>query len=135
LRIDIRTGEREQFIDVTERVRQAVKELGLEDGAVLVFCRHTTAGVTINENADPDVTTDLGEGLRRIVPRRAGWRHTEGNSDAHLKSSLVGHSVVIPVERGDVNLGTWQAVYFCEFDGPRSRHFVVSALAAAPSRE
>jgi secondary thiamine-phosphate synthase enzyme len=90
---------------------------------------HTTAAITINENADPDVVTDLLAGLARIAPRDAGWRHSEGNSDGHLKSSLVGASELVPVADGRLQLGTWQGVYFCEFDGPRTRQVWVQGLA------
>lgn len=116
------------MVDVTRQVADALAEAGLHDGAVVVFVSHTTAGVTINENADPDVVTDLLEGLARIAPCDAGWRHCEGNSDAHLKASLVGSSVTVPVAGGRMQLGTWQGIYFCEFDGPRTREMDVVVL-------
>jgi secondary thiamine-phosphate synthase enzyme len=108
-----------------------VTEAGVADGVAMVFVPHTTAGVTINENADPSVVRDILDGLRRIAPRDAGWHHLEGNSDGHIKAALVGSSVLVPVESGRLRLGTWQGIYFCEFDGPRTRRVVVTALAEA----
>jgi secondary thiamine-phosphate synthase enzyme len=128
VRFDLRTTRREELVDITRLVTDAVDRSGLETGAAIVFCPHTTAAVTINENADPDVVTDLVDGLERLAPRTAGWRHVEGNSDGHLKSSIVGPSLAVPVEGGRLDLGTWQAIYFCEFDGPRSRHVTVTVL-------
>ncbi len=131
MEFEVRTQERESLVDVTAQVQRIVAESAVSEGAALVFVFHTTAGVTINENADPSVTRDLLEGLRRIAPRDAGWRHIEGNSDGHVKASLVGPSVVIPIEGGRLRLGTWQAIYFCEFDGPRTRRVNVTLLAEA----
>jgi secondary thiamine-phosphate synthase enzyme len=131
MRFEVATSERELLIDVTPQVQEAVTKSGLSHGAALVFCPHTTAGLTINENADPDVAIDIVDGLARIAPRGAGWRHSEGNSDGHIKSSLVGPSLLVPVEGGRLALGTWQAIYFAEFDGPRKRHLVVTVLPAA----
>lgn len=118
------------MVDVTSRVAEAVRADGVAEGWAQVFCPHTTAGVTINENADPDVVTDVLDTLRRLVPRDAGYRHVEGNSDGHVKASLVGSSVTIPVAAGRLVLGTWQGVYFCEFDGPRSRKLLVTTVGA-----
>ena len=101
---------------------------GVSSGVVVVTSPHTTAGILVNENADPDVATDLIAGLARLVPEHGGWRHVEGNSDAHLKTALVGTSAMLPIEDGRLALGTWQAVYFAEFDGPRSRRLHVSVL-------
>ena len=131
MEFDVRTQQRETLVDVTSEVQRAVSDAQTGEGAVLVFVPHTTAGVTINENADPSVVRDLIEGLRRIAPRDAGWHHLEGNSDGHLKASLMGSSVLIPVENGRLMLGTWQAVYLCEFDGPRTRRVVATMLAEA----
>jgi len=117
----INSRERTDFIDITAKVQDAVRATGLQDGIVTVFIPHTTAGITINENADPDVVTDMKASLDRLVPWNNGYRHSEGNSAAHLKSTLTGFSVQIPVESGNLILGTWQGIYFCEFDGPRSR--------------
>jgi secondary thiamine-phosphate synthase enzyme len=128
-RLTIKTDRREQMIDITSKVARVVADSGAGEGVVHVFCTHTTAGVTINENADPDVKADLLDGLRRLAPQGAAWLHTEGNSDAHLKSTLVGASATVPFEGGRLALGTWQAVYFSEFDGPRTRNLLVSVVA------
>lgn len=102
-------------------------KLGIKSGVLTIFIPHTTAGITVNENADPGVTTDMAEALGRAVPWEAQYRHSEGNAAAHVKASLMGSSVQIPVEDGRLLLGTWQAIYFCEFDGPRSRNVWVMA--------
>ena len=124
-RIEVRTSARSQFMDITSEVREAVKSSGVTDGVCTVFVPHTTAGVTINENADPDVTRDMIDTLNRLVPQDGAYRHAEGNSDAHLKASMMGFSVTVFVENGKLVLGTWQGIYFCEFDGPRNRHVLV----------
>ncbi len=129
-RFEVRTTAREQMIDITRDVAAVVDSLGLADGAVVVFAPHTTAAITINENADPDVVTDVLQGLERIAPRRGHYRHAEGNSDGHIKSSLVGASELVAVSGGQLVLGTWQGLYFCEFDGPRTRSVIVQALGA-----
>lgn len=131
-RVQVRTARREQFADITQEVQRVVTGMGLESGAVVVFCPHTTAGVTINENADPDVARDMLDGLRRLVPCEAGWSHCEGNSDAHIKASLLGSSVLVPVEGGRLALGTWQGIYLAEFDGPRNRTVTIAPLAGSP---
>ncbi len=121
-RLSVNTTEREQMLDVTAQVQAEVRAAGFEDGVLTVFVPHTTAGVTINEDADPSVVRDIMETLARLVPRDAPhYKHMEGNSDAHIKSSLVGHSVQVLVQDGKLMLGTWQGIYFCEFDGPRRR--------------
>lgn len=125
----IRTSQREQLVDITDRVRQAVKDLGASDGVVHVYCPHTTAGILIQENSDPDLREDILEALGKLFPRE-GWRHREGNADAHLKSILCGASASVPLSGGRLLLGTWQDIYFGEFDGPRDRSFVVSVLGA-----
>lgn len=119
--LEIETRSRTQFVAITGLVQAAVRELGLRDGAVTVFVPHTTAGVTINENADPDVVADMAMALDRMVPWAAGYAHDEGNAAAHVKASLMGSSVRVLVESGRLRLGTWQGIYFCEFDGPRTR--------------
>ena len=119
--ISVNTRTRTQLVDITSKVAEAVREVGLKDGIVSVFIPHTTAGVTINENADPDVTADMDSVLDRMVPWSGGYRHSEGNTAAHVKASMMGSSVQVFVEDGKLQLGTWQAIYFCEFDGPRSR--------------
>lgn len=127
-RHEIRTSRREELVDVTALVAATVTASGMAEGAVLAYCPHTTAGLTLNENADPDVRADLLHGLASLAPREGGWRHAEGNSDGHLKAALVGASVLVPVSGGRLALGTWQAVYFCEFDGPRHRSLIVRTL-------
>lgn len=120
--------ERQNFYNITGRVQEALAKSGSRDGAVLVFCPHTTAGITINENADPDVVRDMLLGLDKAYPDRVEFRHMEGNSSAHLKASAVGSGQYIIVEGGRLLLGTWQGIYFCEFDGPRSRKFYVKVI-------
>ena len=119
---------RENLYNITSTVREAVRKSGVQEGICLVYCPHTTAGITINENTDPDVVTDLLLGLGKAFPDREEFRHMEGNSSAHLKAACVGSSVMVPVERGNLCLGTWQGIYFCEFDGPRTRTFMVKVL-------
>ncbi len=126
--ITLRTHRRCEFVDITGEVQKAIQECGLENGLAMVFVPHTTAGVTINENADPSVVADLLENLERLVPQHGNYRHSEGNSDAHCKASLIGSSVSVAVQSGKLVLGTWQGIYFCEFDGPRSRKFQVLVL-------
>ncbi len=122
----VRTGSRTEFVDVTRQVASAVRDSAVADGLCCVFVPHTTAGVTINENADPSVRSDVLMELNKVVPFEDGYAHAEGNSAAHVKSSLMGQSVTIPVSAGRLALGTWQGIYFCEFDGPRSRRVHVS---------
>lgn len=117
----VATRSREEIVDITARVATCVRESGIADGVCTVFVPHTTAAVTINENADPAVLRDLLAGLARLVPRDGGYAHAEGNADAHLKAALVGNAAEILVEDGHLLLGVWQAVYLCEFDGPRHR--------------
>lgn len=122
--INVRT-EKEGFIDITSRVAEAVRKSGIDEGTCCVFCPHTTAAITINENADPDVIHDMLIGLDRAFPDRGEYRHSEGNSAAHLKSSCVGASETVIVTGGQLLLGTWQGIYLCEFDGPRTRRVFV----------
>ena len=117
----VSTKTRSQFINITREVQSAVNEIELEEGVCTVFIPHTTAGITINENADPDVVVDIQAALEKAVPWNAGYRHGEGNAAAHVKASIMGSSVNIIVERGRLSLGTWQGIFFCEFDGPRRR--------------
>jgi len=123
---EVQTRQRVSFVDITRDVAGLVREAG--DGAVLVYVPHTTAGVTINEDADPSVREDLEMALERLVPRDLPFKHLEGNSDAHTKASLMGSSVTVPVVAGSLQFGTWQGVYFAEFDGPRRRRVLVSFL-------
>ena len=122
------SAKREDFYNITPQVREAVTKSGISSGVTVVFCPHTTAGITINENADPDVVHDLLIGLNRAFPDRAEFRHGEGNSAAHLKASAVGSSVTAIIENGKLLLGTWQGIYFCEFDPPRNRKFYVKVM-------
>ncbi len=120
--ISVRTSRRSQMIDITAQIAEAVAESNISNGTAMIFCPHTTAAITINENADPDVPHDILLTLEELIPQqRNGYRHCEGNSDAHVKSSLVGASEQVMIQNGSLTLGTWQAVFFCEFDGPRTR--------------
>jgi secondary thiamine-phosphate synthase enzyme len=128
VRIEIRTSRRVELKPITSQVSQILRESQLSNGLCLIYVPHTTAGVTINENADPDVAADLEETLARMVPAKGAYRHREGNADAHVKASLVGSSVTVLVQDGELILGTWQGVFFCEFDGPRSRSVYVKLI-------
>ena len=124
----IRTQRRAQWVDVTAAVERMVRNSGIRDGICLVSSPHTTAGMTINENADPDVQSDFFSIINRLVPQDPSLHHGEGNSDSHCKASLVGFGVQVPVAGGALSLGTWQAIYFCEFDGPRQRRVQVTII-------
>jgi secondary thiamine-phosphate synthase enzyme len=117
----VKTSKRSEMIDITSEIQDSIDEMGLEEGLVLVYCPHTTAGVTVNEGADPAVAKDILNKLDEIIPWEGDYRHAEGNSPAHIKSTLVGSSVSLWVDGGRISLGTWQKVFFCEFDGPRNR--------------
>ncbi|MFP4037887.1 MAG: secondary thiamine-phosphate synthase enzyme YjbQ [Desulfobacteraceae bacterium] len=119
--ISIRTGSRTEMTDITSEVRGEVEKSGLKQGVCTVYVPHTTAGITINEGADPAVCEDIIGKLNELVPRSRDYRHMEGNADSHIKASLTGSSVSVIVENGRLVLGTWQRIFFCEFDGPRSR--------------
>ncbi len=141
--LSLSTTRREEFLDITGEVaallKDLVRESGHGEGAVLVYSPHTTAGITINEGADPDVRRDMLAHLAQLVPMSGGdgadFRHAEGNSDAHIKTSLMGSSQLVPVSGGRLSLGTWQKIYFCEFDGPRRRSVLVQFLPAAGGPE
>ncbi len=126
--IEIHTHERQGFYDLTSRLQALVRESGVVNGVCFVFCPHTTAGVTLNENWDPDVQHDMGMALDAAVPPRAGFRHGEGNSPAHVKSSLMGAGQFVLVQEGRLRLGRWQGVYLAEFDGPRRRRVWVQLI-------
>jgi secondary thiamine-phosphate synthase enzyme len=131
IEISVSTPAREVLVDITSRVQDMISQVAPElSGMVSLFVPHTTAGVTINEGADPAVARDIVEGLARFVPRGAGYRHSEGNSDAHIKASLIGSHVAVPVERGQLRLGTWQSVYLADFDGPRTRKVWIVPMPA-----
>ncbi len=128
--LQVKTHKSIQMIDMTRQIELVLKEVNIKDGLCTVFIPHTTAGVTINENADPDVQRDILMELNKIVPLNDGYHHYEGNSAAHLKASMMGFSETIIVENGRLVLGTWQGVYFCEFDGPRTRKVHVQLIEA-----
>ena len=129
--ISIKTHKRNEMIDISDHVRHIIAESGVRKGSAIIFVPHTTAAVTINENADPDVVHDLLLTLEELVEQdRRGYRHGEGNSDAHVKSSLIGSSLTVIVDNAQPVLGTWQGIYFCEFDGPRQRRFIVETQSA-----
>ena len=123
------SAQKEHLYDITGSVQEAIHKSGIRSGLALVYCPHTTAAITVNENGDPDVVKDLLLGLKKAFPDRAEFRHFEGNSQAHLKASAVGESVTLIIEDGRPILGTWQSVYFCEFDPPRSRKYYVKIVA------
>jgi secondary thiamine-phosphate synthase enzyme len=126
--LDIRTNAREEMVDLTPEIEASIAASGVADGLCTVFVPHTTAGVTINENADPEVREDLLTALRRAVPDGVPYRHGEGNSPAHVTASLVGSSVTVIIEGGRLRLGTWQGVQLCEFDGPRTRKVWIKVI-------
>jgi len=129
-KFDVQTGSKEVFVDITRQVEEEVRKSDIRSGICLVYVPHTTAAVTINENADPTVRQDILMTLRKAVPDSVPYAHAEGNSPAHVKSSLVGSSITIPIEEGKLVLGTWQGVFFCEFDGPRRRQVYVKLVPA-----
>ena len=128
--IQVRTHEHEELLDITTAVRKCINENGWSDGALLLYCPHTTGAITVNEGADPDVVRDIIVNMRKLVPHHGDYHHAEGNSDAHIKSSMFGCDQMVIVEGGNIQLGTWQKIYFCEFDGPRTRKLWVKWLAA-----
>ena len=126
--IKVKTTSRIEFVDITTLVRDAVARIGVNEGLAIVYVPHTTAGVTINEAADPAVVQDINAKLSSLVPHQGNYRHTEGNADAHIKASLMGSSVQVIISRGSPVLGTWQGIFFCEFDGPRTRQVIVKII-------
>lgn len=124
----LKTHKRVEFINITDKIRLAIKESNVTNGLCVVYIPHTTAGVTINENADPDVVRDMTRVLNEVIPFENNYAHMEGNSAAHINASLMGSSVSVIIENGDLMLGTWQGIYFCEFDGARSRKFFVKII-------
>jgi secondary thiamine-phosphate synthase enzyme len=123
--INVKSGSRTEFLNITQKVQQVVKESGVKSGICYVYVPHTTAAVTINEGADPSVVQDILSELNRLIPRNGNYLHMEGNSDAHIKTSLIGSSETVIVEGAKLQLGTWQAIFFCDFDGPRDRQVIV----------
>lgn len=126
----VKTSKQTEFIDITRSVQEAVKKIGVEEGICFIFIPHTTAAVTINENADPSVSQDIIMELNKVVPFQDRYQHLEGNSPAHIKASLIGCSQTVFVESGKLALGTWQGIFFCEFDGPRNRKVYVKVVRA-----
>jgi secondary thiamine-phosphate synthase enzyme len=130
---EIKTLERTELVEITAEVQKAVWATGLQEGACVVYCPHTSAGLTIQEHADPDVVHDLLLWLNKHIPKELpGFRHGEGNSDAHIKSALIGSSLLVVVSGGKLVLGTWQGIFFCEFDGPRKRSIIVQTIGNTP---
>ena len=128
IKLSVSTTQHTQMLDITDRIRKAVEDSGIRDGICTVFIPHTTAAVTINENADPDVVRDFTTEINKLVPWKDGYRHAEGNSAAHLKASMIGFSQQIIIDGGRLLLGTWQGVWFCEYDGPRRRSVYVKLM-------
>lgn len=124
----IRTNKSQEFIDITHLINEEIKRTNVKDGIAVVFVPHTTAGVTINENTDPDVVEDILSSLNKVFPVNGSYLHYEGNSHAHIKASIMGSSCTIIIENGRMKLGTWQGVYFCEFDGPRDRKVYIKVI-------
>ncbi|MFH2067879.1 MAG: secondary thiamine-phosphate synthase enzyme YjbQ [Candidatus Omnitrophota bacterium] len=127
--IQVRTRSRQEFVDITREVREKVRKMGWQDGALFIFVPHTTAGIFINEHADPDVAEDVLALAGRIVPDQFPYRHSEGNSPAHVKSVLFNNSLYVILEKGDLVLGTWQGIFFAEFDGPRNREVYLKFIS------
>ena len=128
--VTIQTASRTDFVNIDHLINEVIMQTGLMDGIITVFIPHTTAGVTINENADPDVVADMAMVLDRMVPWTGHYRHAEGNTAAHVKASMMGSSVQVPVASGRLQLGTWQSLFFCEFDGPRTRKVWIKGISA-----
>ena len=132
----VKTRQRSEIVDVTDAVRRIIRTKGVRDGMVILYVPHTTAAVTINENYDPDVKSDLLKKLDALIPKNETYyQHDEGNSDSHLKTAIVGNSATVLVEQGNLMLGRWQGVYFCEFDGPRERELYVKVLDFKPQQD
>ncbi|MFQ6607881.1 MAG: secondary thiamine-phosphate synthase enzyme YjbQ [Fidelibacterota bacterium] len=127
--LNIKTRQRIDFVDITTRVRDAVAANEVLDGIVVIYVPHTTCGVTINESADPDVAVDIKSQLAKLIPHNAGYAHLEGNADSHIKTSLVGSSEQVFIENGKLILGTWQGIFLCDFDGPRTRKVFLKILS------
>jgi secondary thiamine-phosphate synthase enzyme len=126
--INVKSKSRNEFIDITEMVQDAVKDSGVKNGICYLYVPHTTAGITINEGADPSVKRDILNALSRLIPHEMNYAHREGNADAHIKSTLVGSSVNVIIDDGKITLGTWQSIFFCDFDGPRHRRIAIKFI-------
>jgi len=129
-RIRVKTTKRIEMVDVTNEIQKNLELADVNEGICLVYCPHTTAGVIINEHADPTVAEDIASALSEHFPHRKAWRHLEGNADAHVKTAMLGNSVLIPITGGRLALGTWQGIFFCEFDGPRNRELYLQFLSS-----
>ncbi len=127
-KIAIKTDRRNQMLDITSIVQKSVSESGVKNGICYIFVPHTTAAVTINESADADVANDILETLSKLIPYKDSYRHVEGNFDAHIKASLIGDTAMLIIEDGRLVLGTWQGIFFCEFDGPRNRNLIIKIV-------
>jgi len=128
--LEIKTNKKIEFIDITNHIDKILKEENIKNGICYLYIPHTTAGITINENADPSVKEDIIDMLNKIVPENLNYKHLEGNSPAHIKSSLIGHSEIVFIENGKLALGTWQGIFLCEFDGPRRRKILIKIIEA-----
>ena len=127
--INIKTRTRTEFVDITSEIQQVIDEAGITDGICCMYVPHTTAGITINEGADPSVVSDIQRTLSKLIPNNLNYSHMEGNSDAHIKSTVVGASKTVIIDDGKLLLGTWQSIFFCEFDGPRHRRVLVKLIS------
>jgi secondary thiamine-phosphate synthase enzyme len=125
---NINTKKRREFLDITNEIKKLIKTSNIKNGICIVFVPHTTCGLTINENADPSVREDILLKLKELIPENTNYSHIEGNSDAHISSSLLGHSLTLIIENADLKLGTWQGIYLCEFDGPRNRQVWIETI-------
>jgi secondary thiamine-phosphate synthase enzyme len=126
--LTVTTNKRNELVDITAKIREVVRKSGIKSGICVLYVPHTTAAVTVNENADPSVAVDIENHLSKAVPPNAGYKHLEGNSDSHIKTSLIGPSLTLIIENGELVLGTWQGIFFCEFDGPRTRKLFVKLI-------
>jgi secondary thiamine-phosphate synthase enzyme len=126
--ISIKTSSRIEMVDITSKVEEVVRDSGVKEGICYIYVPHTTAGITINEGADPSVVKDINQTLRKLVPPDAGYSHLEGNADSHIKTTIVGPNTFVFIEGGRLQLGTWQSIFFCEFDGPRSRKALIKVV-------
>ncbi len=133
--LQLKTQHVQELLEITVQVQQAIRAIGLVEGAALVYVPHTTAGLVVNENADPSVIEDIQIHLERLAPTVGSYRHSEGNSAAHIKSTLTGISLLVPVSKGELVLGAWQGIFFAEFDGPRQRRVWIQGLAGGDIRE
>lgn len=128
MELRINTTKSQEFIDITNLINECIRKEKIQNGIAVIFVPHTTAGITINENTDPDVVEDILSSLNKVFPVNGNYRHYEGNSHAHIKASLMGSSLTVIIENGRIKLGTWQGIYFCEFDGPRNRKVYVKIM-------